>query len=222
MAKNPKGVKALRKAKTAPLGADPLSENEEGEAEEHGSPGGSSDPVAAALLKLTEIVGEIRSDRKKKSGSSRLEIALDGAMVGHGGESSSSLGGKKSAVARRLLRSTLQDAPEEIYLLIERLMAEDVLSHSLQPGLDLPAFTARGWVEHRSKIGPYKAVAHSAWGVSGILDQLKKGNTAASQPTSLWRPCRPSAACRNTRRQWWRMGISHSANFWILAGRSSP
>ena len=181
MAKNPKGVKALRKAKTAPLGADPLSENEEAEVEEHGSPGGSSDPVGAALLKLTEIVGEIRNDRRKKSGSSKLEIALDGAMVGHGGEPSSSLGGKKSAVARRLLRSTLQDAPEEIYLLIERLMAEDVLSHSLQPGLDLPTFTARGWVEHRSKIGPFKAVAHSVWGVSGILDQLRKGNTAGAR-----------------------------------------
>ena len=181
MAKNPKGVKALRKAKTALLGADPLSENEEAEVEEHGSPGGSSDPVGAALLKLTEIVGEIRNDRRKKSGSSKLEIALDGAMVGHGGEPSSSLGGKKSAVARRLLRSTLQDAPEEIYLLIERLMAEDVLSHSLQPGLDLPTFTARGWVEHRSKIGPFKAVAHSAWGVSGILDQLRKGNTAGAR-----------------------------------------
>ena len=181
MSKNPKGVKALKKAKTAPLGKDPLSEMEEEEADVHGSPDGSSDPVTSALLKLTEIVGELRNDKKKKSGSSKLEIALDGALVGHGGESSSSLGGKKSAMARRILRTTLQDAPEEIYNLIERLMAEDVLSHTLQPGLDLPTFTARGWVEHRSKIGPYKAVAHSAWGVSGILDQLRKGNTAGAR-----------------------------------------
>lgn len=159
MSKNPKGVKALKKAKTAPLGEDPLSEMEEEEADVHGSPDGSSDPVTSALLKLTEIVGELRNDKKKKSGSSKLEIALDGALVGHGGESSSSLGGKKSAM----------------------LMAEDVLSHTLQPGLDLPTFTARGWAEHRSKIGPYKAVAHSAWGVSGILDQLRKGNTAGAR-----------------------------------------
>lgn len=181
MMKNPKGVKALKKAKTAPLGNDPLSENEEVEPEGHGSPSGSSDPVAAALTKLTVIVGEIRSDKRKKPGSSKLETALDGAMVGHGGESSSSLGGKKSAVARRILRSTLQDAPEEVYGLIERLMAEDILSHTLQPGLDLPSFSARGWVEHRSKIGPFKTVAHSAWGVSGILDQLRKGNSAAAR-----------------------------------------
>jgi len=181
MSKNPKGVKALKKAKSAPLGGNVLSESEDEKADEHGSPDGSSDPVASALTKLTEIVGELRHDRKKKSGSSRLESALDGAMVGGGGESSSSLGGKKSAIARRILRSTLQEAPEEIFHLIERLMAEDIFSHTLQPGLDLPSFTARGWVEHRSTIGPFKAVAHSAWGVSGILDQLRKGNVAGAR-----------------------------------------
>ena len=101
--------------------------------------------------------------------------------MGHGGESSSSLGSKKSAVARRILRTTLQESPDEIYCLIERLMAEDVLSQTLQPGLDIPAFTARGWVEHRSKIGPYKAVAHALWGIAGVLDQLRKGNTSRAR-----------------------------------------
>lgn len=181
MSKNPKGVKALKRAKTAPLGENALSESDEAEAEGHGLQAGSTDPVAAALTQLTKIVGELSVDKKKRPGSSKLENALDGALVGGGGESSASLGGKKSAVARRILRNSLQESPEEIYALVERLMAEDVLSHTLQPGLDLPTFTAKGWVEHRSKIGPFKAVAHSAWATAGILDQLRKGNTAGAR-----------------------------------------
>ena len=182
MTKNPKAVKALRQSRNAPLTTNDLSESEDGEEEGHGLQDGSGDPVASALTKLTKIVGQLSHDKKKRSGTSRLENALDGAMMGApGGESSSSLGGKKSAVARRILRSTLQEAPEEIYGLIERLMAEDVVSQTLQPGLALPPFTARGWVEHRSKIGPYKAVAHASWGVAGILDQLRKGNTSGAR-----------------------------------------
>ena len=181
MAKNPKAAKSLKQARTAPLASNVLSESEEEDVDEHGSRAGSGDPVASALTKLTKIVGQLSAEKKKRAGASRLENALDGAMAGSGGESSSSLGGKKSAVARRILRTTLQDSPEEIYALIEKLMAEDVLSHTLQPGLDLPSFTARGWIEHRSKIGPYKAVAHASWGVGGILDQLRKGNTAGAR-----------------------------------------
>ena len=179
--KNPKGVKALRQARAPPLATNDLSESEEAEEEEHGSPDGSGDPVASALTKLTKIVSRLSADKKKRGTSSRLEVALDGALLGHGGESSSSLGGKKSAVARRILRGTLHESPEEIYHLIEKLMAEDVLSQTLQPGLALPPFTARGWVEHRSRIGPYKAVAHSAWGIAGVLDQLRKVDTAAAR-----------------------------------------
>ena len=181
MSKNPKAVKALKQFRTALLAANDLSESEDGEEEEHGLQGGSGDPVASALTKLTKIVGQLSHDKKRRSGSSRLEHALDGAMGAHGGESSSSLGGKKSSVARRILRSTLQESPEEIYALIERLMAEDVVSQTLQPGLALPSFTARGWVEHRSKIGPYKAVAHASWGIAGVLDQLRKGNTSGAR-----------------------------------------
>ncbi len=181
MAKNPKGAKALKQNRSVPLTSNVLSESEEDEAEEPGSQAGSSDPVATALAKLTKIVGHLSSDKKKRAGTSRLETALDGALVGHGGESSSSLGGKKSAMARRILRGTLQDSPDEIFSLIEKLMAEDVLSQTLQPGLSLPSFTARGWVEHRSKIGPYKAVAHASWGIAGVLDQLRKGNSSAAR-----------------------------------------
>ena len=181
MAKNPKAAKALKKTRDVPLASNVLSESEEDEVEEPGSQGGSSDPVATALTKLTKIVGELSQDKKKRAGTSRLETALDGALGGHGGESSSSLGGKKSAMARRILRGTLQDSPDEIFSLIEKLMAEDVLSQTLQPGLSLPSFTARGWVEHRSKIGPYKAVAHASWGIAGVLDQLRKGNSSAAR-----------------------------------------
>ena len=241
MSKNPKGVKALKKAKSAPLG-NALSESDEAEAEEHGSPSGSTDPVAAALTQLTKIVGELSQDKKKRSGASKLEIALDGAMVTSGGESSSSLGGKKSAVARRILRNSLQESPEEVYGLVEKLMAEDVLSHTLQPGLDLPTFTARGWVEHRSKIGPYKAVAHSAWAAAGILDQLRKGNTAGARARCCLLLLQLDQSCvdrgswglasdlsleallryHNTSRHPPRMATCHSQGFWTQDGPSWP
>ena len=44
---------------------------------------------------------------------------------------------------------------------------------------NMPAVTlnARAWVEHRSKIGAYKATAHGCWGVAGILDDLIAGRT---------------------------------------------
>ena len=76
MSKNPKGVKALKRAKTAPLGENALSESDEAEAEGHGLQGGSTDPVAAALTQLTKIVGELSVDKKKRPGSSKLENAL--------------------------------------------------------------------------------------------------------------------------------------------------
>ena len=175
MSKNPKGVKALKRAKTAPLGENALSESDEAEAEGHGLQVGSTDPVAAALTQLTKIVGELSVDKKKRPGSSKLENALDGALVGGGGESASSLGGKKSAVARRILRNSLQESPEEIYALVERLMAEDVLSHTLQPGLDLPTFTAKGVGRTSFEDRALQGRGSLGMGYSGHLGSTTKG-----------------------------------------------
>ena len=181
MTKNVKGAQALRQNKVVPQ-ANVLSDSEEEGGADSGAAGGSSDLVGSALNKLTILVDNMTKEKKQKRGTSKLELALDGAFASGANEPSASTGGKKSAVARRALRATLQDSPEEIYALVEKLMAEDVYSQTVAPGMsELTSFSARGWLEHRSRVGPYKAAAHSAWGVAGILDSLRAGKTAAAR-----------------------------------------
>ena len=122
-----------------------------------------SDPMAAALIKLTTLV------ESKGSKGSRLEQALDGAITGGGG-------GEGSGVsARRALRQALHESPEEIYQGIERLMLEDLMSTTLAPGVPRPTLSARAWLENRSRLTNYQASVRSAWGVGGILDCLIQG-----------------------------------------------
>lgn len=160
---------------------DPLSEMEWDQAlaeeqvpdqnEGDGLEADTSDPIAKALLKLATIVDVLAEDKKKKAQTSKLDMALDSAG-GSGGEGPHLGSGKKSAAARRLLRSTFQENPSEIYQVIERLISEDLASQTVAPGMRAPGFNARAWVEFRSKIGAYKAPAHSAWSAAGILDAL--------------------------------------------------
>ena len=130
-----------------------------------------SDPIAKVLMRLASIVDVLSEDKKKKAQTSKLDIALDSAGSA-GGEGPHLGSGKKSAAARRLLRSTFQENPSEIYQVIERLISEDLASQTVAPGMRAPGFNARAWVEFRSKIGAYKAPAHAAWSAAGILDAL--------------------------------------------------
>ena len=174
---NVRGAKALRQ-QTKVAFADPLSEEEEEgqkSGEEKGGVGSaeaSSEPLTLALTKLTDIVDHLAESKKRSK--SRLEAALDGVATSSTDASFAS-SGKRSAAARRALRMTLQEAPEEIYGMIERLMAEDVTSQSAVPGSSGPVFSARSWMEHRSRIGSFRATAHCGWGVAGILDALMAG-----------------------------------------------
>ena len=154
-------VKDMNK-KVSPI---PLSEDEHVIEDEHYSTAEGyglepADPMTATLQKLTSIV-EILTDKKKKATISKLETAL------HGVASSSTDNplqgtGKKAAAARRALRGAFQDHPEEIFGLIERLMAEDLTSATVGPGMDRPLISARAWVEHRSRITSFKTGAHAA------------------------------------------------------------
>ena len=60
--------------------------------------------------------------------------------------------------------------------MIEKLMWEDISAQTLGPGMTTPNFSVRGWLEHRSRIGSYRTLAHASWGVSGALDCLIQGN----------------------------------------------
>ncbi len=178
MGKNVKGARALRQDRPTKL-ASVLSESEDKQAEGGSPPETQGDPMQLAVSKLTEIMGHLTHSHQKK-GRSKLDLALDGAAPSSA-DSSTNLGVKKSAMARRALRSSLHESPEDIYGLVERLMAEDMFSQTLPPGVSAPSFTSRSWIEHRSHIGAWKSLAHAAWGVGGILDCLRLGQTAAAR-----------------------------------------
>jgi len=168
-------------ARAKPASREPLSESED-EVEEVGEPGSaldsSANPMESALTKLTELVSLLAADRVKKAKSSKVELALDGLVSGSGGDTSGTAVGKRAAAARRALRTALVDAPEEIYMVVERLLLEDLTSRTIAHGMPKADLNARAWIEHRSRIGAYKTSAHCAWGVGGILDDLIQGRTA--------------------------------------------
>ena len=165
-------------------GGDVLSESETepevgGNAEGSGGArqSGSTSPVAEAVAKLTQLVAALAEDKSKKKGS-KVEAALDG-VSSSGITDSGSLGsGKRTAAARRALRTALQESPEDIYQLLEKAMIEDLTSQTLTPGQPQPTLCSRAWVEHRSRIGHWKTPAYCAWSVSGALDRLIQGDTA--------------------------------------------
>ena len=161
------------------LPPDPLSEEEGMDAFGQEAAGESGleiqDPVVASLTKLTSLMQILTDDKVKKASASRLELALDGGL-------SSSVDpplqgtGKKAASARRALRAAYENAPEEISLMIEKLMLEDLHSATVAPGMPAPHLCARAWVEFRSRIGAYRSSAYAAWSAAGILDSLVQGN----------------------------------------------
>ena len=145
--------------------------------DDSGLGGGDSSPsVAKSLEQLTKIVSALTADRVRKSQVSKVEAALDGISASSLGEGNTLGSGKKAAAARRILRTSLQESPEEIYTLIEKLMAEDLRLQTQTPGVPVPHLCARAWIEHRSRIGNFKTAAYCAWSAGGILDRLISGN----------------------------------------------
>ena len=158
---------------------DPLSEDEEDDpGETHVEGSGSeepADPMSRTLTKLAGIMELLTEEKKKKSSASRLDQVLDAAGSSSG--DGLSLGsGKKVSAARRALRTAFQEQPSEIHQAIEKLLYEDLNTATLGPGMKPAGFNARSWVEFRSHIGAYKATAHSAWAIAGVIDSLAAKN----------------------------------------------
>ena len=184
VARNPKAAKMTDL--NVDLMPDPLSDQEEEEVYPNGQadagvPEEPTDPVHAALMKLTDIVQTITEDKRKRMGQSRLDNALEYAGGSSPLEASGIGTGKRSAAARRALRAMLVEQPAEIHTLIEKLMWEDISSQTLVPGVHAPAFSCRAWVEHRSRITSHRTTAHAAWAVAGALDALINQRPAAAR-----------------------------------------
>ena len=177
MTQNVKAANRLKQPNPTVI-KDPLSEDEGQEQQEGdgGVPDGG-EPMQSAIGQLAQIVSMLTEEKKKKKSGSKLDLALESTNAS--GSDGSSLGtGKRTAAARRVLRATLLDAPQEIYGVIEKLIYEDLNSVTVGPGLAPPAFSSRAWMEHRSRINNYRAVAHCGWAMAGALDAARDGNIA--------------------------------------------
>eukprot|EP00438_Fugacium_kawagutii_P029215 Skav229550 [mRNA] locus=scaffold568:316865:328633:+ [translate_table: standard] len=153
--------------------------------EEAEEPGWAEEPSSPsfqdALSKLTQIVGFLTDEKVKKAKQTGVEAALENVGSTGSAESAMTGGTKRAAAARRALRTALLERPHEISSLLERLMWEDLTSRTQTPGMPREAFSARAWVEHRSKISSHKTSAFSAWAAAGILDDLVSGDTASAR-----------------------------------------
>ena len=131
----------------------------------------SAGSIPQAVIQLTKIVGELAAG-KKKSGGGSLEDALN-AVGGSVGSTDQHLStGRKHAAAVLALKKTLREKPELIYRSIEANMQEDFNLTSQAPNSGVPTVTARGWLEHRSRVQAFPRTVRWTWGVAGVLDCL--------------------------------------------------
>ena len=147
----------------------PLSESEEddGEADDPEAPA-----VERAVLQLTRVLGGGQSPAPRFEFD--FNSILDRAETG-GAESSSSGSGRSKAAAYRKLRSCLHEAPSFLYEAVEDAMAEDFNQVRSTPSLAGVPVSTRGWVEHRSRLGPYPASIRAMWILGAVHDCLKEG-----------------------------------------------
>eukprot|EP00438_Fugacium_kawagutii_P002455 Skav235883 [mRNA] locus=scaffold5594:7902:12776:+ [translate_table: standard] len=131
----------------------------------------AGDPVSMAVLQMSKILSAMHREKAKAKDKS-LEGILDSAESGSGSSSSSS-SSRSRAAALRSLQATLTNRPKLIYQEVERLMQMDWERSGQLPGLAAGAVTARGWLEHRSRIQMYPSTIRTSWMIAGILDALR-------------------------------------------------
>ena len=138
-----------------------------------GNGSGPRDPVEKALVSLTKIVGEMRKEKKERK-SKDLESILDRAESGSSKEAGVS--SRSKAAALRSLQKLLITQPKLIYTALEAHMQEDwEMGGQRLPGAQIAQISARGWLEHRSRISSYPGTIRPAWLCAGIWDALMAG-----------------------------------------------
>ena len=135
----------------------------------------SGTPIEAALVTLTSIVKELAGKRKAEK-EKTWDTVLEGleGFPSVDGSSSSSSGSRSKAAALRALKSSLRLHPEQIYEAVEALMEEDLLNRRSSGGLAGSVASARSWLEHRSRLGPYANSIRLGWAIAGIWDCLRE------------------------------------------------
>ena len=171
----PQGLGKMQRPQKAVPVVGESDEEEESEDEVAGGSGlpSGADPVQHAVLQLTKLVSHLSEDkiRKKDKG---LESMLDRAEGGGSAKEPGSFS-RSRAAALRTLQKTLKSNPSLIYKALEQNMLEDWEDVGNLPGLSNSSVSARGWMEHRSRIQAYPAAIRSGWAIAGIWDSLRGG-----------------------------------------------
>ena len=149
------GGKTLGDAPAAKKKLDPLGEvveTQDGQEEPEEAEVVPSDPMTHALVKLTNIVDVLASNRQKKP-RSLVELLDESIYVGDSSSSSSQLtSSRRHSAVLKALRKALVDSPAEVYSCIESRMLQDFGAPEAGPGQPDSGGTFRGWVEHRSHV----------------------------------------------------------------------
>eukprot|EP00435_Cladocopium_sp_Y103_P040017 s110_g10.t2 len=170
MQSQPAGAPADR-VPLAPPGEDSSAEEDAGEGEV--ADGGLHDPVSKAVVQLTQIVKDMHKEKDKVQKRGGLDEILDRAESGSQKEPGVST--RSRAAALRALQKLLHTNPTLIYQSLERRLQEDWDSSEALPGVAASQISARGWVEHRSKIQGYMTSIRYSWILAGIWDCLRLG-----------------------------------------------
>ena len=178
----------LQPAEAAPAEA---SSGEEEDAElaalDVGGGSGSADPMASAVLKLTKILAEMHQT-KSKTKDRELETILDRAESGYAKDPTS--GSTRSKLAALLaLQQLLKKNPKLLYTSIEKRLQEDWEQASMQPGIQQNVISARGWLEHRSRVQAFPSTMRAAWTLGGIWDCLRTGRTGEARARAALGVC---------------------------------
>lgn len=121
--------------------------------------------MSQALVQLTKIVSRL---------STKSEEVVD-CLAKSGASGSADLASYQSrrhSATLAALRKALVREPRKIYSVVERNMAEQFNLTTNLPNAAGHNFSARAWVEHRSKIQSFPRTVRSAWAAAGALDAL--------------------------------------------------
>ena len=156
-------------------------EDEEDSPVEELEPGGSggADPMSTAVVQMSKILGQMYKD-KQKAKDKTLEGILDYAESGSAASSTAGASRSKAAALRSLQRM-LTDKPQLLYAEIEMAMQKDWERSGQLPGLAAGGVTARGWLEHRSRVQNFPSTVRTAWMIAGVLDALRSNKIAEAR-----------------------------------------
>ena len=137
------------------------------------------DPMQHAVLQLTKLVSHFSEEKVRKK-DRNLETLLETAE-GSGSVRDVGSYSRSRAAALRTLQTTLRSDPKLIYAALERRLEEDWEESSLQPGIQKGFVSARGWLEHRSRVQSYPAAIRSGWALAGVWDCLRAGKVCEAR-----------------------------------------